>query len=57
MHPAYRSDNPGIAPDCGMQLEPVYVDGSVGGRSSPGTPGTLTLPLEKRQVPEGNGAP
>jgi multidrug efflux pump subunit AcrA (membrane-fusion protein) len=26
MHPAYRSDKPGIAPDCGMQLEPVYDD-------------------------------
>jgi RND family efflux transporter MFP subunit len=26
MHPAYRSDKPGIAPDCGMQLEPVYAD-------------------------------
>jgi RND family efflux transporter MFP subunit len=24
MHPAYRSDKPGIAPDCGMQLEPRY---------------------------------
>lgn len=24
MHPAYRSDKPGIAPDCGMALEPVY---------------------------------
>jgi RND family efflux transporter MFP subunit len=24
MHPAYKSDKPGIAPDCGMQLEPVY---------------------------------
>jgi len=24
MHPAYRSDKPGVAPDCGMQLEPVY---------------------------------
>lgn len=24
MHPAYRSDRPGIAPDCGMKLEPVY---------------------------------
>jgi membrane fusion protein, copper/silver efflux system len=24
MHPAYRSDKPGIAPDCGMPLEPVY---------------------------------
>lgn len=26
MHPAYTSDKPGIAPDCGMQLEPVYAD-------------------------------
>src|SRR5215813_9324809 len=28
MHPAYTSDKPGIAPDCGMQLEPVYADGA-----------------------------
>lgn len=27
MHPAYKSDKPGIAPDCGMRLEPVYADG------------------------------
>jgi Cu(I)/Ag(I) efflux system membrane fusion protein len=26
MHPAYRSDKPGTAPDCGMELEPVYSD-------------------------------
>ena len=26
MHPAYKSDKPGSAPDCGMQLEPVYAD-------------------------------
>ena len=24
MHPAYKSDKPGTAPDCGMKLEPVY---------------------------------
>jgi Cu(I)/Ag(I) efflux system membrane fusion protein len=24
MHPAYRSNRPGVAPDCGMQLEAVY---------------------------------
>jgi membrane fusion protein, copper/silver efflux system len=24
MHPSYRSDKPGTAPDCGMKLEPVY---------------------------------
>ncbi len=26
MHPAYKSDKPGIAPDCGMELEPVYAE-------------------------------
>ena len=26
MHPAYRSDKPGVAPDCGMPLEPVYAE-------------------------------
>src|SRR5262245_58914788 len=28
MHPAYTSPSPGKAPDCGMDLEPVYEDGS-----------------------------
>src|SRR5258708_450598 len=27
MHPAYRSERPGKAPDCGMDLEPVYAGG------------------------------
>jgi RND family efflux transporter MFP subunit len=30
MHPWYKSDKPGIAPDCGMKLTPVYSDGSQG---------------------------
>jgi membrane fusion protein, copper/silver efflux system len=29
MHPAYRSDKPGKAPDCGMDLVPVYADSVV----------------------------
>ena len=33
MHPAYKSDKPGIAPDCGMQLEPVYADAAAAGLS------------------------
>jgi membrane fusion protein, copper/silver efflux system len=37
MHPAYKSDKPGIAPDCGMQLEPVYADDPTGARSIPRT--------------------
>ncbi len=30
MHPAYKSDKPGIAPDCGMKLVPVYEEGAAG---------------------------
>src|SRR5579862_6217583 len=30
MHPWYKSDQPGIAPDCGMKLQPVYADGTIG---------------------------
>src|ERR1700757_2760675 len=26
MHPTYKSDKPGVAPDCGMPLEPVFVE-------------------------------
>jgi membrane fusion protein, copper/silver efflux system len=26
MHPDYKSDHPGTAPDCGMALEPVYAE-------------------------------
>src|SRR5437879_232745 len=29
MHPTYRSDKPGTAPDCGMALEPVYEHGQI----------------------------
>jgi RND family efflux transporter MFP subunit len=28
MHPWYKSDKPGLAPDCGMKLEAVYADGA-----------------------------
>ncbi len=34
MHPSYKSDKPGIAPDCGMQLEPVYADAAASGAPS-----------------------
>jgi membrane fusion protein, copper/silver efflux system len=34
MHPSYRSERPGIAPDCGMPLEPVYADGQPAGSVS-----------------------
>ena len=54
MHPAYKSDKPGIAPDCGMQLEPVYADG--GGDSAPSpnatpmAPGLVRIGLERQQL-------
>ncbi len=54
MHPAYKSDKPGIAPDCGMQLEPVYADSvtsSAGGADPASLPaGTVHLGPEKQQI-------
>jgi Cu(I)/Ag(I) efflux system membrane fusion protein len=35
MHPAYTSDVPGNAPDCGMALVPVYGDAPPGPRGGP----------------------
>jgi Cu(I)/Ag(I) efflux system membrane fusion protein len=32
MHPAYRSDRPGIAPDCGMPLVPVHEGDDLSGK-------------------------
>ena len=52
MHPAYRSDKPGIAPDCGMQLEPVYADdaGAAGGAEGAMPPGAVRIGVEKQQI-------
>jgi membrane fusion protein, copper/silver efflux system len=53
MHPAYKSDKPGIAPDCGMELVPVYEDGSMGdsGRTASSMPpGTVNVGPEKQQL-------
>jgi len=43
MHPWYKSDKPGIAPDCGMKLVPVYT-------APEEKPGTLQIPPEKQQL-------
>jgi RND family efflux transporter MFP subunit len=47
MHPQYKSDKPGIAPDCGMKLVPVYA-----GEASAATtaPGTVEISPEKQQL-------
>jgi membrane fusion protein, copper/silver efflux system len=55
MHPSYKSDKPGIAPDCGMQLEPVYSDDA--GAIAPAAvengglpPGIININLEQQQL-------
>ena len=53
MHPDYKSDHAGIAPDCGMQLEPVYADASASQAKSvamPITPGRVDIDKEKQQL-------
>src|SRR5450755_4386455 len=59
MHPAYKSDKPGVAPDCGMKLEPVYAT-SGGSSAGPGSAnagdlsampvGTVQINSEKQQL-------
>ena len=48
MHPAYKSDKPGVAPDCGMQLVPKYADEAEAMKDMP--PGTVMLSAEKQQL-------
>jgi multidrug efflux pump subunit AcrA (membrane-fusion protein) len=47
MHPAYTSDKPGVAPDCGMTLEPVYADDA----APPGPAGPRVLYFRDPQQP------
>lgn len=52
MHPDYRSDHAGIAPDCGMELEPVYAE-NTSAQMSPAAPapaGTVGIDSEKQQL-------
>jgi len=44
MHPAYKSDKPGIAPDCGMALVPKYADE----KKDTLPPGSVTLDATKQ---------
>ncbi len=51
MHPEYRSDKPGIAPDCGMQLEPVYEGDTGSTAGTNGRPaGAIHISSEKQQL-------
>jgi len=47
MHPWYRSDKPGIAPDCGMKLVPVYAEEAT---SAPATPGAIQISPARQQL-------
>jgi RND family efflux transporter MFP subunit len=44
MHPAFRSDKPGVAPDCGMVLVPKYADEGMANMPS----GTVIIPQDKQ---------
>ncbi len=50
MHPTYRSDKPGTAPDCGMALEPVYAGDPLLPAGSSLAPGALRVSPEKQQT-------
>lgn len=53
MHPAYKSDKPGTAPDCGMDLVPVYEGetGPAGGaQSNVAGYSNVKLTTERRQL-------
>jgi RND family efflux transporter MFP subunit len=50
MHPQYKSDKPGIAPDCGMKLEPVYADAAPAAAAQALPPGAIQIAPEKQQL-------
>jgi len=53
MHPDYRSDHPGIAPDCGMPLEPVYAEdnnATAAARLESLPPGTVDIDSARQQL-------
>ena len=58
MHPAYKSDKPGVAPDCGMKLVPVYANAGPPPVPDPATSadlsrmpvGTVEITPEKQQL-------
>jgi RND family efflux transporter MFP subunit len=48
MHPAYKSDKPGKAPDCGMDLVPVYAGEAAAEEALP--PGAVRINPQKQQL-------
>src|SRR4051812_31103733 len=52
MHPDYKSDRAGVAPDCGMQLEPVYAQTVAVSGKSAGlmAAGMVAIDAERQQL-------
>lgn len=50
MHPAYTSDRPGTAPDCGMRLEPVYADARAPARDGGASTREVNISSERQQL-------
>lgn len=51
MHPDYKSDHPGVAPDCGMELEPVYAESvSASVPAAPAMQGMVSIDSDKQQL-------
>lgn len=47
MHPAYKADKPGIAPDCGMELVPKYAEEDAGASMAVGS---IKISPDKQQL-------
>jgi membrane fusion protein, copper/silver efflux system len=52
MHPSYTSDRPGVAPDCGMALQPVYEagDDAAVAAADGGAPAAVTVSPQQEQL-------
>jgi RND family efflux transporter MFP subunit len=50
MHPWNKFDKPGIAPDCGMKLVPVYADKQLTGAAGPLPPGAVQISPARQQL-------
>jgi RND family efflux transporter MFP subunit len=50
MHPSYTSATPGKAPDCGMDLVPVYADGAGTGAATSGIPGAVRIEADRQEM-------
>jgi len=50
MHPSYKSDKPGKAPDCGMDLVPVYEEPASAAPKAAPPAGTIQISPQRQQM-------